>query len=187
MSVGSSSLLGQTWLPTSFVIKEATKKVVGGFAFLLGAALITTELTSKRVRPAPGASRLDRWVLAAAKVSVLCTALSTPWSVSIASRFIGWAAPTWDPSTVFGPFTTFALNPDHPRHILSIAGAVLGIPALIKVIWSKAWGSPLEPTREGFGRRTLLYSAAFLTLVGRPALHLANAAARLMGVTRFSG
>lgn len=168
----------QAYFPTLLWTQEATKKVVDGFGFLLGAALVVNELTGKRIPPAPEASRLDRWVLAAAKVSIVCTALSTPWSVSLASRFIGWVAPAWDPSTVFGPFTTFALNPEHPRHILSIAGAVLGTPALIKVVWNTAWRQPVDPhlSSEAFSRRTLFYGTAFLTLVGRPALHVATIA-----------
>lgn len=62
----------------------------------------------------------------------------------------------------FGPNTIFERNWKHPRHVVSLAAFILGLPALVE--WTRAAGND----------RIILSLTAALTLLSRPALHLGN-------------
>ncbi|MGZ3732296.1 MAG: hypothetical protein ACXU9U_00955, partial [Parachlamydiaceae bacterium] len=116
---------------------------------------------------------------------VICTGLTSQPGVFIASRLLGLAFSTPQLERVFGPNTIFVINPTHPRHIISIAGAILMAPQALHnfYLFGKNVCQKISAYRNNqidepveFG----LLLLPFIELTTRPVLHLGNRLVSLM-------
>jgi hypothetical protein len=166
------------------ILKEGVKKISGLVSVLFGVIVIGAEIASFRTPNPKPRTGWGRVILVAAKISIFCAALSSPWVVYGAGWVFGKCFPRYDLGALFGPNTTFALNPYHPRHILAVVGSALGLIVLVHKLVKFARGIKSEK-EEGdllITNRQIISIAAFNTLFNRTALHLVNVAVgRVLG------
>lgn len=128
------------------------------------------------------------WAQVATKVSIFCAKLSLVLSAGVSrpgvfviSTLVGQVFTTPQLEAVFGPNTTFALNPWHPRHVFSIAAAILALPAVLHLMYQGvSWvcreveqfqDNPQDHWLTDFNVRIM---ALFNTITSRPMLHVGN-------------
>jgi len=119
---------------------------------------------------------IGRVAYGAALISFICTAATTPF---VASKIARVSRTLFSDAFLLkwlGKNGTFAENWKHPRHVVSLAGAILAIPAAIRCFVGAA---PMSRYHRG-----LHYTALVSLIAGRPGLHLLNAVAQRIFVRR---
>jgi len=121
------------------IVKETVNKVVGVGHLAFGALAVYglyNQYNDLKI------SLDDPWKETAFEVSKIaffvgsiCTGLTSQPGVFIASYVLGLAFSTPQLERIFGPNTIFVINPTHPRHIISIAGAILMAPATLHSLY----------------------------------------------------
>lgn len=179
-------------------IKEGIKNIAGCITFAFGIVevydiyqiLRGREITTETY---PG---YPKWIQIAHKIVIVCAKISLILSagvsrpgVFIISSLVGSIFSSQQLEKVFGPNTTFAVNPWHPRHLISIAAVVLALPALGQSIYKGArWvyykiqscaSEPSVDTAWLTDAKVRLMNL-FNTATSRPVLHIGNQ------VTRFA-
>ena len=176
------------------LVKEGFKNLAGSVTFAFGlwelydavqvfrSRQITVETTSE-----------DSWLRTVDKVAVcarisliLSAAVSRPGVFVISSL----AGRLFSPVQLdrFGPNTIFAVNPWHPRHVVSIAAVCLALPSVVQstyygLEWLRGRIRPLgeekkrESTRWAIDSK-IRWMAVFNTITGRPTLHVGNQLSR---------
>lgn len=160
---GTVQLLNQ---PT---VKEGVKKVAGAATLVFGLAEIYQVYrdfsTKSEATPLNWTQVAQKVVIASARVSLILSAGVSRPGVVIISTLVGSFFTTEQLNHVFGPNTIFAINPWHPRHVISIAAVVLAVPFLLK-----KWNGETK-----LGCMTL-----FNTITSRPSLHIGNQLGRFI-------
>lgn len=117
--------------------KEKIKTITGIFTFVFGLiALQNLYRISQGERVMTGYYASDSyWKQRFSEVSMVCAKFSLVFSAVASVQRIPlvrhvFSAPPLE--AVFGPNTTFALNPWHPRHVASIVAVALAAPSLIE-------------------------------------------------------
>jgi hypothetical protein len=174
------------------VVKNGVINAVGVVTFAFGVAEVYDlyeTLSSKKIT-AEGISGNDDWITTAKKISVvmakfsliLSAAVSRP-GVFLISTLMGRIFLPSQLENWFGPYTTFAVYPWHPRHVCSIIAVGLALPSVIQDFYE--WTShkildlrdvPERPSNNecwlsDSKRRTMIL---FNTVTSRPTLHLGN-------------
>ncbi len=123
------------------VIKEGVKNIASTAAFTFGIIeahdiyqiLRGREICTETHSDAP------KWVQIASKVALVCAKISLILSaatsrpgVFIISTLMGSVFSSGSLEHVFGPNIIFAMNPWHPRHVFSVAAAILALPASVQ-------------------------------------------------------
>ncbi len=177
------------WVPGD--IKESIKRITGLFYFTVGVVTLASDVygfyarynqkDSEPISQAPSA--LDRRITQAAKISIYLCALTSPIGANLCGRAIQTIINPAQLEAWFGPNVNFAANPTHPRHVFSIMGTVLGIPAIIKetarwILWLKDRTSAPATTDGFLTNHRIQRMAAVVTTISRPALHIGNAISR---------
>jgi hypothetical protein len=72
---------------------------------------------------------------------------------------------------IFGPNTVFAVNPWHPRHVVSIAAVILALPSIPQGICG---AQSKEKYTSWLTDRKIYFMALFNLVTSRPLLHLGN-------------
>lgn len=178
-------------------VKDGVKKIVGVAHFALGALAVydICQILNGREISTEASNESEPWKQTALKVIVLfakfglvLSALTSPIGVAIISAAVGafFSAPQLE--AVFGANTIFAINPWHPRHVVSIAGAILMAPAAALAIYKAGeWlchkvcqlkDTGTEPTGDEnvswlSDAKTRVF-ALFSEATGRPVLHMGN-------------
>jgi hypothetical protein len=133
------------------------------------------------------------WIWTAQKVIRICHSVSLILSASVSrpgvfliSSLAGRICSAPKLEQLFGPYTTFALNPWHPRHIASIAAVLFAIPSLMQLgyqgmRWTyrriSSYSQRLNELSSGAEYSTCIQTKlmiVFNTLTSRPILHLLN-------------
>ena len=140
------------------VVKETVKNIVGLVTFTIGLIAARSLYANGKptFKPRCGPN-IDRAVDVTAKISLVLSGAVSPPGVWIISSIAGRIFRPEQLTRAFGPNTIFAANPWHPRHVVSIAAAVLN-------------GVTLPFT---FGSR-LGHLQSFNLVTGRPTLHFFN-------------
>lgn len=125
-------------------VKETVKNGAGSLTFAVG-AWSGLDLVCSKKKETP----FNKMV----KVSLVVSALASRPGIFILSRVFGLCG-SWE--RLCGPNTIYAVNPCHPRHVISFVAALLTIPAL----WTT--------------NRWLCLAAFFNFLTSRPVLHIGN-------------
>ncbi len=126
----------------------------------------------------------NKVIIVAAKLSLLLSAGVSRPGVSLISSLVGRVFSTSQLDRTFGPNTIFAKNPRHPRHIVSIAAAILCSPAVLQSTYKtlnwinkKIRNSPTKPGKEPSYFLTdarIRWMNFFNFFTSRPTLHIVN-------------
>lgn len=121
------------------LVKERIKNIVSTATFVFSIHQI---LQIPKIKPRTY-SEYPKWVQIAHKVFFVCTTISLVLNIGVSvpgayiiSTLVGCAFSTQQLNRVFGPYTTFSVNPWHPRHVLSIAAMILAIPSCAQSVYN---------------------------------------------------
>ncbi|HEY2811707.1 MAG TPA: hypothetical protein VGJ00_10025 [Rhabdochlamydiaceae bacterium] len=118
------------------LVKEAIKNVTSCVTFFFGCAQ-GVEIYEKGGF-SPWKSTAGKAIEIMAKISLLLSAAVSRPGVFLASLFLEclFTKDQWE--GVFGPNAIFAINPWHPRHMLSVAALLLALPAAVQAMVSES-------------------------------------------------
>lgn len=154
-------------------IKEGVKNVAGTATLVFGLVEIYQvyrDFSTKSVsQPLKWTQVAQKIVIASARISLILSAGVSRPGVMIIAALVGSVFSTEELTRVFGPNTTFVINPWHPRHVVSIAAVLLALPFVIQSLY-KTWN-------EDTGLRSM---TLFNTITSRPVLHLGNQLSRFI-------
>lgn len=178
------------------VIKEGVKNIASTAAFTFGLleGYDTIQILRGRKISTETHSNQPKWVQVASQIALLCAKISLILSAAtsrpgvwIISTLVGSVFSSIQLERVFGPNTIFTVNPWHPRHMFSIAAAILALPALIQstyqgINWAYTTlcsrgdrqASPLERRGSWLTDTKIRLMASLNTIISRPAQHLGN-------------
>lgn len=150
-------------------IKSGIKDVAGFTTFAFGMFELCDLYQMNQGCNKNTTSTLDKVIVGCAKVSVILSASVSRIGIAIITA-LGEII-KYDPG--FGPNTIFAVNPWHPRHVVSIAAVVLALPIVTQTI-CKAIASRRQTDDK------IRVMTIFNTFTSRPALHLGNQLFRVL-------
>lgn len=177
------------------IVKEGVKNVAGSLTFAFGLVEIYDVYQIARGREISTETQVSssKWVNIAHKVIILCAKIALILSagvsrpgVFIISSMTGLVFSTSQLDRFFGPNTIFAINPWHPRHVVSIAAVILASPAIaqstyqgLRWIYSKVCLLKSESINNVQVKNWLTDSKIklmnlFNTITSRPVLHIGN-------------
>lgn len=180
------------------IAKESVKNVAGCVTLTFGIVevydiyqiLHGREMTTETYPDYP------KWVQIANKIVIVCAKISLVLSAGVSrpgifiiSSLAGSVFSSHQLEKVFGPNTTFAVNPWHPRHVVSIAAVVLALPALGQSIYKGARRVYSKIQEQSFDAsiasvwltdKKIRLMNLFNTVTSRPCLHIGNQLARFI-------
>ena len=183
------------------IVKEGVKNIAGTVTFVFGLIEIydVYQIALGRKITTEACSGNPQWIQVAntviivfAKISLILSAGVSRPGVFIISSLIGSVFSPSQLIRTFGPNTIFAVNPWHPRHIVSIAAVILAFPSLAqsacksikwgyKKIWQCQDGSTNRlDVRIRLTDTKIRLMALFNTVTSRPTLHLGNQLGRFI-------
>lgn len=182
-------------------VKAGVKTIAGSatLIFGLGEVYDIYQIARGREISTEACSNSSKWVQTGNKVIIVCAKISLILSagvsrpgVFIISSLAGRIFTTSQLERAFGPNTIFAVNPWHPRHVISIAAVVLAVPSVIQstyqgLTWiskkiccyKKAVKDPHDANHWLTDTKIRLM-ALFNTISSRPILHLGNQFSRYL-------
>ncbi len=177
------------------LVKEGVKNIAGSVTFAFGliemydiyqivkGGNVSSEIFSKNPTWLEVANKT---IIVAAKISLILSAGVSRPGVFIVSSLMGEAFSTTQLNTMFGANTIFAVNPYHPRHIVSIAAVILALPSIVQSV-CKTTSFAYKKVMQFTGDKTVTSNAKngltdakirlmtfFNTITSRPTLHLGN-------------
>ncbi|GAB4230955.1 MAG: hypothetical protein Tsb0021_09150 [Chlamydiales bacterium] len=173
--------------------KEGIKGIAGCVTFVFGAIEIYDMYHILHDLKATSEAYVEypKWVRIAHKIVIICTKISLILSAGVSrpgiymiSMLTRSIVSSYRLEQIFGPNTIFAVNPRHPRHIMSFVTVLLALPSVIQSTYKGSkWffqnsqgGQSSENLQNGYrltDARVRMMSV-FNTFTSRPALHLAN-------------
>ena len=183
------------------IVKESVKNIAGTVTFVFGLVELYDiyQIARGREITTEACSGYPKWIQVANKVIIVCAKISLILSagvsrlgVFIISSLIGCVFSTSQLNRVFGPNTIFAVNPWHPRHVVSIAAVILALPSLAQsaykgINWAyKKIRQHQNTSTNGSDVKIWLTDTKirlmtlFNTATSRPILHLGNQLGRFI-------
>lgn len=183
------------------IVKESVKNIAGTVTFAFGIAEIfdiyqiaqVREITTETYSESPKWSQVaNKVMIVCAKISLILSAGVSRPGVFMISSLMGSVFSTSQLHRVFGPSTIFAINPWHPRHIISIAAVILALPSLTQsactgVTWAY---KKIRQYQDMSANRPMIgfwltdskvrLMTLFNTATSRPVLHLGNQLSRFI-------
>lgn len=177
------------------LIKEGVKNVAGSVTMVFGlmemydvyqimrGREISTELHSNSPRWVQSANKV---VIVCAKISLILSAGVSRPGVFIISSIVGRVFSTAQLDRLFGPNTIFAINPWHPRHIISIAAVLLALPSVAQSAYKGGhWvyqkighyqneSGNRQEANQWLTDVKIRLAVLFNTITSRPTLHVGN-------------
>lgn len=176
-------------------VKEGVKKVAGSVTFVFGlieiydiyqiirGREISTEINKDNPKWMQVAHKV---IILSAKISLILSAFTSPPGVFLITVVSGYLFSAEALTSAFGPNTIFAVNPWHPRHVVSIAAVILALPAVLlatyqAVTWAhkkitqfKNDPEQAQTFKAGLTDAKVKLMTLFTTATSRPTLHLGN-------------
>lgn len=158
------------------LIKEGIKTLAGSVTFAFGMVEVYDiyRMACHRDNTTEFPSSVPKWMHIANKIIVACAKLSLILSAGVSrpgicliSALVGRVFPPSQLGQAFGPYTTFVVNPWHPRHLISIAAVILALPSFIQ---------STDPDTDN----NIQVMTTFNTITSRPTLHLGNRLSRYL-------
>jgi hypothetical protein len=121
------------------LVKENIKKIASTATCVFGLMELVDlyQIARGQEISTESCSTLPKWLQTTNKVIIVCAKTSLILSggvsrpgVFIISSLVGCVFSTTQLNRVFGPNTIFAVNPWHPRHVVSIAAVILALPSV---------------------------------------------------------
>lgn len=189
----SVSLLNQP------MVKEGVKNLAGSVTFVFGLVEIYDiyQIARGRAHATQVCSTSTKWVqvvhkaiIVCAKISLILSAAVSRPGIFIASSLVGCVFSTAQLDRICGPNTLFAINPWHPRHVMSIAAVVLALPSVLQstykgIDWAyktmRHYQHTLsQETNNWLPDSKVRLMALFNAITSRPTLHIGNQLGRFM-------
>lgn len=187
------------------LVKEGFKRGASTITFTFGLLEIRDVyqmLRGREISTGTCDSNHPKWIQMSNKIIILCAKVSLILSagvsrpgVFIISSLVGCVASERQLEQVFGPNTIYAINPRHPRHIISIVAVALTLPSILQstckvIIWSyrKIRHYSVEPQKKMDNDSPCLtdfnirLAALYNTIVARPTLHILNRVANSLKI-----
>lgn len=186
-------------------VKEGVKNIAGSVNFAFG--LIEMYDIYQIIKGYETSTELSfpssKWVQFAHKVAVVCAKISLVLSAGISrlgvfviSSLVGRVFTTVHLERVWGSNTIFTLNPWHPRHVVSIAAALLALPSVTQLAYNgmqalpkRIQQHPNDPDANPVGSwltdSKVRLMVLFNTVTSRPALHMGNQIGQLILRAKF--
>lgn len=169
-------------------IKESVKNVAGGIALAFGVTelyhccLLKKKKISNETDHASWKQIALKIALLFAKISILLSAAVSRPACFFLSRMVEIFVPSSFFDKIFGPNSTFQINPIHPRHVVSFLALALSLPLLCETIsqsifWSNQDNLISEtPSKSASEQEMKRARYAVLTnaALSRPLLHCGN-------------
>ena len=183
------------------IVKEGVKNIAGTVTFVFGLVEIYDiyQIARGREITTEAFSEDPKWSQVANKVIIVCAKISLILSggvsrpgVYIISSLIGSVFSTSQLERVFGLNTIFAVNPLHPRHVVSIAAVILALPSLAQssykaIKWAYKKIRQYQNTSSNrmdvntwLTDTKVRIMTLFNTATSRPTLHLGNQLGRFI-------
>ncbi len=183
------------------VVKEGLKNVFSvvtvAFGFL-GAYDLYQTLKGRNISSEKDAND-PKWLqvaskiaLLAAKVALILSAFVSRPGVIVVSFLVNFIVSPAQLERVFGPNTIYAINPLHPRHLMSFVAAALAVPLVVlTIIKSLSWvfkkvigqSNPAKSVQNAtqiLSDSNVLQMTFFNAITSRPMLHLGNRITRII-------
>ncbi|MDR3624843.1 MAG: hypothetical protein P4L16_06880 [Chlamydiales bacterium] len=168
-------------------VKEGIKNVVSSITFVFGVMEVYAILKGRKISTESSVDT-PKWMQLANKVIFICAKISLILSAEVSrpgvfviSVLVGFVFSTAQLEKVFGPNTVFAINPWHPRHVISIVAVILALPSVIQSTYQGiSWVYRTichyhkDPVNSWLTDAKIRLMALFNTCTSRPVLHLGN-------------
>lgn len=182
------------------IVKEGVKNIAGSITLVFGLIEVydVYQIAHGREISTETCPTSPKWVQVANKVVIVCAKISLILSASVSrpgvfiiSSLAGHVFSTTQLESVFGPNTIFAINPWHPRHVISIAAVILSLPLIaqstykgINWMYKKICHHQSMPKDESDVSNWLTDTkvrmmSIFNAFTSRPTLHVGNQISRL--------
>ncbi len=183
------------------IVKEGVKNIASSVTFVFGLMELHDIYRISQGREISTETCLDspKWVqvsnkviIVAAKISLILSAGVSRPGVFIISSLVGPVFSTAQLNRAFGPNTIFAVNPWHPRHIVSIAAVVLALPSVAQSAYKGInWGynkirhyhdmsTDMKDSKNWLTDTKTRLTTLFNTITSRPTLHMGNQLSRFV-------
>jgi hypothetical protein len=181
------------------VVKEGVKNLAGSVTFVFGLVEVYDiyQIARGREISTEACSTSPQWLQVANKVVIICAKISLILSASVSrpgvfiiSSLVKCVFSTAQLNRVFGPNTILAVNPWHPRHVISIAAVILALPSVIQstykgVNWSykkicQYQNTLPQQTNNWLTDSKIRLMTLFNTITSRPTLHIGNQLGRFI-------
>ena len=181
------------------VVKEGVKNFCGSVTCVFGLVEIYDlyqitlgcEISTETCPTSP------KWLQVAHKVVIVCAKISLVLSAGVSrpgvfmiSSLVGCVFSTVQLDRVFGPNTIFAVNPWHPRHVISIAAVILALPSVIQSTYKGVnWinkkvfhyqNISVPQNNNWLTDSKVRFMILFNTITSRPTLHIGNQLSRFI-------
>lgn len=175
------------------LVKDGVKNIAGTVTFAFGLVELydISQILKGREISTETYSEYPKWARVANKVVIVCAKLSLILSagvsrpgVYIISTLVRCFFSSYQLKQVFGHNTTFAINPWHPRHIVSIVAVTLALPSLAQSAYkgSKWVYKKIQNSQTLHSSQNTLWLTdakirlmnLFNTATSRPLLHIGN-------------
>lgn len=175
------------------VVKEGVKNVAGVATFAFGvveiydiySSLKNRNVTTETSQKLSWQETLKKVVMVCAKISLILSGMVSRPGVFIISTLVGMVFTPIQLESVFGPNTIFAVNPWHPRHVVSIAAVILALPAVVQALYQgAAWiyrkitqevqVNPQASAQSWLSDMKVRLFVLFNSITSRPVLHIGN-------------
>lgn len=182
------------------VVKEGVKNIAGSVTFAFG--IMELYDISQILRGRKISTEIDTevpsWLQVANKISIICAKISLILSAGVSrpgiyiiSNLAGSLFSAEQLKRAFGSNTIFAVNPWHPRHVVSIAAVALALPSIVITI-GKGVNWTCSKLCQYKDQPDMQYQSSWLTdakvrvmvifntVTSRPILHVGNQAGRFI-------
>jgi hypothetical protein len=183
------------------ITKEGIKNIAGTVTCAFGIMEIYNiyQISQGRAISKETYSEYPRWVQVIHKIIIVCAKISLILSAGVSrpavfliSLLTGCIFSTDQLDRVFGPNTIFAVNPWHPRHLVSILAILLALPSLAQstykgAVWTctkiRQYSNEIiykQETKDWLTDSKIRLMTLFNTITSRPTLHIGNQLGRLI-------
>jgi len=181
------------------IAKGCVKNATSSITFIFGMIDVYDIYQISRGREISTGTCLNspKWIQVATKIVVVCAKTSLILSagvsrpgVFIISSIFGRVFSTTQLERVFGPNTIFAINPWHPRHVISISALILALPSVVQSTYKGInWMYRKICHHQAMSKQDIHHwlidfkirlMALFNTITSRPTLHVGNQLGRFI-------
>ncbi len=173
------------------LVKESIKNIASAITFSFGLAELGNFIMQEHTFSVQAFS--NSWLEVANTITDVCAKISLVLSASVSrpgvyiiSSLTGVIFSTEQLEMVWGPNTIYAINPHHPRHLISFAAVILALPSNLQIVYqglSYLYQDNLDSLTKTekkaipatwLSDTQIKIISLFNTFTSRPLLHLGN-------------
>lgn len=191
-SVSTSFLKASVSFLNQPLVKEGVKNIASTVTFGFGLLQVYDVLCGREISTM-SSSTDPKWVQVANKIVIVCAKISLILSATVSrpgvfllSSLSGIVFSQGQLNRAFGANTIFAVNPWHPRHLVSLAAVILALPSVMQSTYRgfqwvcKTIQKNEVSTGSWLTDSKIRLMALFNTVTSRPVLHIGNQLGRAL-------